>query len=533
MLRILLQQARRDRITLPIWILGTVFLLTVSASSVLSEYGDAAGRTKILQVALATPALLALRGIPNGASIGSAVHFQSFAFLALTIGLMNTFLASRHGRADEEKGRRELVLAAPVSRLTPLAATLVLGLVANSLFGVLSAFGYIAVGLDPAGAALSAAALALTGLAFLGIGMLAGELTATSRAANGIGAVAVLAAYAFRAAGDALGTGDLTNLTLQPAWPSWLSVIGWGQQTRAFTDDDWAPTVLISGLALVTIASAFAVHARRDLGASLLPERSGRAVGRPTLRSPVVLAWRLQWPTLLAWTVGAALLGATLGALVTAVVGVSSDNPQILAVLASLGHSDASDIATSLISALMVLVGVLAAAAGVQAVLRLREEEADGRLEGVLAAPSSRWRWIAAFVASGIASVVVVLLVSGLAAAASFWALGDADSAWLSLGQGLVQAPADLVFGGVAALLVGLVPRAALGVGWGVFALGVGVGLFGGLANLPDGVVDLSPISHVPALPTDDWVPTVVVGLIAVVLGVLAAIAFRRRDLST
>ncbi len=37
--RILLQQLRRDRLTLPIWIIGTAFLLTVTASSVVTLYG--------------------------------------------------------------------------------------------------------------------------------------------------------------------------------------------------------------------------------------------------------------------------------------------------------------------------------------------------------------------------------------------------------------------------------------------------------------------------------------------------------------
>ena len=153
MVRILLQQVRRDRLTLPIWILGTALLLTVSAASVINEYGDAEGRTGILTVALATPALLALRGIPNGDTLGSAVHFQSFAFLAVTIGLMNVFLATRHGRADEEKGRRELVLATPVSRLAAPVATLILGLVANGLFVLLGVGGYLSAGLDAVGRA--------------------------------------------------------------------------------------------------------------------------------------------------------------------------------------------------------------------------------------------------------------------------------------------------------------------------------------------------------------------------------------------
>jgi ABC-2 type transport system permease protein len=530
MFRILLQQLRRDRLTLPIWILGTALLLTVTANAVQTLYAD--DGAQILTVALATPALLALRGIPNGDSFGSAAHFQGFAFLALTIGLMNTFLATRHGRADEEKGRRELVSASPVSRLSPPLATLVLGLLANGIFVALAFGGYRSAGLDAGGALLSATALGVTGLAFLGLGMLAGELTATSRAANGIGAVVVLAAYALRAGGDALGTPDLEHLTLTPAWPSALSPIGWGQQTMAFTDDNWSPVGWIAALAVVTVAVALAVHSRRDLGASLLPERNGPATARLGLGSPFALAWRLQAPTLVAWTAGSALLGLALGSLVTAILNSDVSNPAIEAILESLGHTQ-GDIADALIPALMVIVGILAAAAGVQAVLRMREEEVDGRTEAVLSTPRSRHGWLLAFTAVGAISVLVVLLATGAATAAGFLALDDPDRAWLAFGQTLVQAPAALTFVGAAALLVGLVPRAAIAVGWGVFAIGVGIGMFGDLLGLPDEVIDASPVSNVPSLPTDDWLPTIVIGLIAVALAALAAAAFRRRDLAT
>lgn len=530
--RILLQQIRRDRLTLPIWIIGTALLLTVAAASVVNEYGDSEGRTTILSVALATPALLALRGIPNGDSLGSAVHFQSFAFLAVTIGLMNTFLATRHGRADEEKGRRELVAATPVSRLAPPTATLVLGLIANGIFVVFAKAGYEAAGLDATGALLSAVALGVTGLAFLGIGMLAGELTATSRAANGVGVVIVLASYAFRAAGDALGTPDIAKLTLEPAWPSWVSPIGWGQQTLAFTDDHWAPVAWIAGLAAVAVAAALVVHSRRELGASLLPERAGRPAARPALRSPFALAWRLQSPTLLAWTVGSALLGLALGSLVTAISGANLDNPAVAQILQSLGHTQGG-LGRALIPALMILVGVLAAAAGVQAVLRMRDEESDGRTETVLTTPRSRIGWLLSFTAVGALSVLVVLAATGLTAAAGFAAPGKPDEAWLSFGQALVQAPAALTFVGVAALLVGLLPRAAIAVSWGVLAIGIGIGLFGSLLGLDEDVQKISPFANVPALPNEEWVPTILIGVTALVLGALAALAFRRRDLVT
>ncbi|MEO6115185.1 MAG: polyketide antibiotic transporter, partial [Pseudolysinimonas sp.] len=492
-LRIFVQQVRRDRVNLPLWIVGTVLLLAVAGSSVGQEYGDAAGRANILTVALATPALLALRGIPNGNTLGSAVHFQSFAFLAVTIGLMNIFLATRHGRADEEKGRRELVLAAPVSRLAPSLATLLLGVIANALFVVLAIGGYASTGVAVSGAVVSAVALGMIGLAFLGLGMLAGELTETSRAANTIGVILVLGSYALRGAGDALGRPDIAKLTLQPAWPSWLSPIGWGQQTLAFTANRWWPIGLIAALAVVSAGIALLVHSRRELGASLLPERAGRAAALPTLSSPAGLAWRLQWPTLIAWAGGSALLGLALGSLVTAISKANLDNPQIQAIMQSLGHSSASDMGKTLISALMVLIGAVAAAAGVQAVLRMREEETEGRLETVLATPLSRIGWLLSYALVATASVLVVLVATGVAAAIGFAAIGQSDNAWLALGSALVQAPAALSFVGVTALLVGLLPRLAVSLGWALFGLLIGVGLFAGLLNLPKGVEKISP----------------------------------------
>lgn len=529
MLRVLALQARRDRVILPIWILGTAGLLTVTGLAVVREFGDSV--QELLTVALATPALLALRGIPNGDTLGSAMHFQGFAWLALLVGLMNVFLATRHGRGDEERGRSELVLAAAVPRLAPPLATVVLALAANAVFAGLAVGGYVLAGFDAAGAVLSATALALVGLSFFGIALVAGELAPTSRAANGIGVVAVLVAYALRAAGDALGTPDLAAFRLEPAWPSYLSPIGWGQLTLPFTADDWTPVAGIAALAVVTIAAGLLLHARRELGASLLPERAGRAEGGP--RSALGLAWRLQWPTLLAWTAGAVLLGLLLGSLVTAIAQSDVSSPALEAVLASLGHSDRGDLGRALIPALLGLVGILAGAAGVQAVLRLRDDEAAGRTEEVLAAPVPRATWLGAGLAVGTASTLVVLVATGAAALAGFVVAGNPDDGWLSAGQALVQAPAALVFVAVAALAVAAVPRAAVGIAWGAFGLGAAWGLFGGLFDPPEWTLDLSPFANIPPLPSDDWVPVVLVGAVALAAAALAFPAFRRRDLTT
>ena len=67
-----------------------------------------------------------------------------------------------------------------------------------------------------------------------------------------------------------------------------------------------------------------------------------------------------------------------------------------------------------------------------------------------------------------------------------------------------------------------------------IFGALAGLGMFGGLMGIDEKVVQaLSPIANVPALPTDDWIPTVVVSGVAVVAALLALVTFRRRDLST
>lgn len=530
---IFLQQLRRDRANLPIWILGTAALLAVAAASVGQEYGDEKGRASILAVALATPALLALRGIPNGNTLGSAVHFQSFAFLAVTIGLMNVFLATRHGRQDEERGRRELVLAGPVSRLSPPIATLALGILANAVFVVIAIGGYVSAGVSVQGAVVSSVALGMTGLAFLGLTMIAGELMQTSRAANGVGVVLVLGSYALRAAGDATGTVDITKLTLQPGWPSWVSPIGWGQQTLAFTDNRWWPVAALAGLFVVGAAVALLIHSRRELGASIFVERAGRATALPTLNSPFALAWRLQWPTIIPWAAGSALLGLALGSLVTAISHANFDSPTLAALLQSLGHTSSSQLGTTLIPVVMVFVGAVAGAAGVQAVLRLREEEAEGRFENLLAEPRSRVDWMLSYAAVAALTVIITLGATAVTSGLSFLGTPHPDSGWTAAGSALIQIPAALVFVGVTALLVGLLPQAAIGLGWGVYGVLLVIGLFAKLLNLPDWLAKVSPISNVPAIPTHDWWPTVIVSAVAIVATALGAVALRRRDLST
>src|SRR5690606_31830773 len=111
MLRLVRFQLRRDRLVLPLWIVSTGLLAYAGAAGVGAEFATDATREQVLKLAVATPSLLALRGVPDGASLGSYVYFQVFCYVAIMAGLMSTFFAVRHSRADEERGRLELLEA--------------------------------------------------------------------------------------------------------------------------------------------------------------------------------------------------------------------------------------------------------------------------------------------------------------------------------------------------------------------------------------------------------------------------------------
>ncbi|MGG7464132.1 ABC transporter permease [Plantibacter sp. YIM 135347] len=535
MFRLLVLQARRDRFQLPIWIIGAGLLALTSSSAVGAEFGTEADRANLLKVAVATPSIIALRGVPDGASTGSYVFFQVFVYVSMVAAFMSVFFVTRHTRADEERGRLELLRSTPVGRTAGAVATLVLGVLANLLLGLVVALAFIAGGLEARGSLLAGLAAAGVGIAFIGIGLLMAQLAPTSRAANGIGSALVGVAFVLRAAGDALGEPRADGLSITSAWPSWLSPIGWGQQTFAFTKAEATPLLLLVGLTIVTVVVAFVLQATRDLGSSVIRERDGRAAGRPAFHSNIALVWRMHWPTIVGWVLGGAVLGALGGGLANNLASALTTDSSITAVIAGLVPGGRGGLADLFVAAILGIAGVLAAAAGVQAIIRARSEEVDGRAELVLAAPVGRIVWLADYLLVAVLSVLAVAFAAGLACGLTFLVTGsDVDRLWSSIGGGLAQLPAGLVYVAITALLFAFVPRLTIPVGWALLGAGFVVGQLGGLLQLSQGVRDASPFTHTPAVPTADadWSGAVVLCVIAIVLAGLSIVAVRGREMT-
>ena len=495
---LLLSAMRRDRITLAIWILGTALLALFAASAVGDTYGDTAERVGILRLAVDNPAILLLRGLPHGTTLAAFVFFQIFTWLALLAGLMCSFLAVRHTRAEEESGRAELIAATPAARTIPTVVALVHGVLAALVLGAAVAAALIAGGMPVRGSVVSGCATAAVAIAFLTTGLLAAQLARTSRGANTLGVATVCGAFLLRGLGDALGTPSADGAAMTSAWPSWLSPIGWGQHVFAYTDDDPRPLLLCLALAAACTAAVLVLQAGRDNGASLLPARAGRATARPRLRSSLALGWRLHWPTLVAWCAGGAAFGLFAGGLSEAVVQAADTDPDLAANLRSIVPSGGS-VTQVLIAAMFALVGVIAAGSATQAVIRLRQEEAHGTAELLLSTPLGRVRWLGGYLVLGAVSILLVLL-SGAFASVTAQVLTGGQDLGLSVAAAAAQLPASLLYLAVLALVFVLLPSATAALGWTLLGAGVFLGVFGGLLGIPQWARDLSPFTHTPVM---------------------------------
>jgi ABC-2 type transport system permease protein len=217
---------RRNRVRLAVWWVSLVGLFAYVEVYYQDIFTTQAALDDFAAVS-DIPSIKAITGLaaaPN--TLGGAVWTKIWMTCALSLALGVVFLVTRNGRADEELGRTEMLR----SRMLGLHAGSVASWAVNAALCVAVGVGIALVsaagGLDPSGSGIAGsvvlgASMAGVGLVAIGVGALAGQVTATSRAANGLGSAVLGLFYLLRMVGD-LGDGRLT----------WASPIGWAQQMQ-------------------------------------------------------------------------------------------------------------------------------------------------------------------------------------------------------------------------------------------------------------------------------------------------------------
>ena len=517
---------RRDRAMLVGW-LYALTAISVSAGYLIKiVYKTTASRATVAASVRTDPALAFVYGQLHGTSFGALASWRYLTYAALAAALMSIFLVVRHTRADEETGRLELIGSTVVGRHVPLVVALLVALAANLILLVLTTAVLAASGLSLAGSAAFGLAEASCGVVFAGLAAIAAQISGTARGARGL-AIAVLGvSFLLRGIGDSGGSHGLT-------WMTWLAPIGWAELVRPFAGERWWVLALPAAVMAVAVVTAFWLAGRRDQGAGLVQPRPGPATASWLLTGPIGLAWRLQRGAVAGWTAGFVAGGLAIGVVGNGIGKLIGSGATVHKVLSKIGGH--AGLTSAYLAACMSLLGLVAAAYAVSAVLRMWSEETEQRVEPLLAGPVGRLRWASSHLLVALAGTVAVLLAGGFGVGLGFGAATSDVGTQLPrmLGAALAQVPAALAVAAIGAVLVGLLPSASVTGGWTALAICGFIGVFGPALNLSQSVLDIAPFTHVPKLPGGTFSAVPLIWLSAAALGMAAVglAGMRRRDI--
>ncbi|MEU5057121.1 MULTISPECIES: ABC transporter permease [unclassified Streptomyces] len=506
---------RRDRVMIPVWVAVILMMVLSMPGSLKSVYSTAAERADLAQSMATNSSMRALYGPVFADSIGGLTAWRIGVYGGLFAAIMSLLIVVRHTRDEEESGRQELVSSAMVGRRAPLTAALLAALVADAAVALLVAGGLAFQG--GGGALALGLAIAGTGMVFATMAAIVAQLTESARLAKGLTSAVLGLAFVLRAAGDS-GTADGSSVL------TWLSPLGWLENTRAFADERWWVLLLFVAGVAAQGAAAYGLAGRRDIGMSFLPSRPGPASGR--LGTAGALAWRLQRGSVFGWSAGFLVAGIAFGGMTQGATDLVGDNQKTRDIIERMGGQ--SGVTDAFLATMVGMLGMVAALYIVSSVLRLSGEETSQRAEPVLAAAVGRLRWAAGHLAVAFGGAALIMVLGGLGLG-----IGYGKDFGPVLAACLTQLAAIWVIGGLAVLLFGVFPRAAVAA-WAVAGIALLIGWIGPAFELPQPVMNLSPFGHLPKLPGGEmaWTPVLTLLAIAVVFVAAGLTGLRRRDLS-
>ena len=514
---------RRDRLRLPLWVLGLGGMIAASALAVPPIYDTPEKVAGYARAVGTSPVSYLMSGRQAAIdTIGGIVANEISQVAQLGVCLMVVFLVIRHTRAEEETGRAELVRSTVVGRHAATLAGLLYGLSAATAIGLVTTAAMLAAGLDGVGTVTYGIGLTLLGLCYAAVGLVAAQLSTSARGALGLAGAAVAIGYLVR------GVGAMQDNALV-----WASPFGWAQRMDAFGAEQGWPALPLVALTAALLGLAAWLTAHRDFGGGVLQTRPGRLRASRFLGTPLGLTLRLQRGLLTGWAVGLTALGLLYGAVIPTIPDLVASNPDIAQVIGASPDAEQTLI-DGFLRYVFLFMAVISTGFAVTSVLRLRSEEESGRAEAVLATPVSRASWFAATVAVAATGALALSVSMGLGLAVGYaLGTGEWDRAAAQVGGQLSYLPGVLVVAAVALAIVGGWPRWSL-LAWGVVAFVLFQVMVGETLRLPGWIDWLSPFWHLPELPVQAFHPAAAVAelVLAAALVALGLWRLRRRDVA-
>ena len=526
---------KRELVVSAVWILILTAFSAGLAPGLAEMFPDPGERAQFAAT-LDNPVMVAMMGPVYGMdnyTVGAMYSTMILLWIMIAVGIMNIFLVVRHTRADEEKGRAEVVRSLPVGRMANLNGAMITVFVVNAVLGLLVGLGIGITGTESmyfAPSMLYGAVLFATGLVFAAIAALFCQLSSSKSGAMGYSFLAMGAAYMLRAAGD------MGNEIL-----SLISPLGFPLRAQVFVGNYLWPVIVMILIALFITAVAYKLNSMRDLDQGFIPARPGRREG--SMRGPQGLAFRLLGNGLISWLIIMFLFGAAYGSIIGDISDFVGNSPQYLEmiglppeVIEFLSPAEREGIIQNYFMAftgtMMILIAVVPL---INAAMKPRSEERDHRAEHALSRSVSRAKYmgsyaILAYGASILLPIAVAIgtysVAAGVLGDANPFAFGDMVAAYI------VYIPALWVMIGAAILLVGLLPKYTAII-WGFYGFVCLVSLLGAMLNFPAWLSRISPLAHVPQTLLAgeiNFTPLIGLTIIAAVLTAAGFLFYGRRD---
>lgn len=508
---------------------GLIFGISIASSEIsyAQLYTTSTQRDALAAAYGSNQATRALFGpAPLLQTIGGFTAFKISMTLMVLGAIWGILTSTRLLRGEEDANRWDLLLLGQTTRQRATAQAVV-GFVAGALvFWVVTAFITILSGRDAKvgiglGASLYfALAMVATAIMFLTVGAATSQLAATRRQAAAFGATVLGVSYALRLIADA-GVG-LHGLI-------WATPLGWVEELQALTVPQ--PLVFLPIVVFVTLLAGVAVSlsGRRDVGKSIIPDRTHAKPRLTLLFGPTGLAIRLLRARVIAWWVAIAASALLFGLIAkSAGTTITGSAKEVFAKLGAPGSG-----ANAVLGACFLILAVLVAFVAAGQVTSARSEESDGMLDHILIGPVSRRSWLG----GRLLVCLVVLLLSGLLAGALAWLGGVSQDAGVSfttlLEAGVNIVPPAIAVSGLGVFVFGLRPRltsiAVYGlVGWSLLLV-----IVGGIGDVNHWLLDTSVFHQMASAPAvrSDWRANGIMIAIGGAGALAGAFAFTRRDI--
>jgi ABC-2 type transport system permease protein len=479
-----------------------------------------------LRVLAENPAIRILSGPPVALdNPGGFTVWRTGTPVSVLASVWIMLAATRITRGEEDSRRWDLLLAGRL-RMADVVVRCLAALVGSAtLIGVAVAAGLLAARTEPTGAVIYAVGITCVALTFATTALLAAQVMPRRSSATGLAVAALGVGLMLRIIADA---------SHQLAWSAWATPFGLTARSAPYAENRIVPLIVLGAFPIVLAGAALFAARHRDLGDGVVALPDSRPPRTRLLQSIGGFALRRTARTTLGWATGIAAYFLLVGVLLPSILELFQTNPRFaeLAAPAGMGGHELVNVGAA------VLFGVLAVPTGLYAAMRLAAMVADekaGRWTLLFAQPISRVRLVSTEIIVTVGGVVAL----HCSAAVAVWSGAKITGAPLQLSDSLAGAlnslPVALLAAGAAAVGVGWLPSAAAAIGALPVVGGFLVNVIMKTTNAPGWVVNLSPWTHLAAVPDapPNWAPTTIFLLIGTILTALGVYGYVQRDLAT